>query len=252
MTIKKVPVKGIHQYDLAWKPTLLCSKFSAFFFVVLCAGVLLLWARYRLSNVPAQGEMVHNAVRLACPRIMSFRMGHLHGFASEISMYARIAAVAAVLNYTFVVEDHNWNYGSLKDYFVPPIQPPSICVEGRQPLWIDPKTHRRWPPQWVAEHYVHMPRAVDYIDQLFLALFVNRDTLAQMHHDDHQVGLTGPLDQNATLPELFGRAFKAQAEVLKRFWVLQPELAKRIWMGEQALANLRAKHSTVIIGVHLR
>ncbi|BGO95935.1 hypothetical protein JCM10020v2_007672 [Rhodotorula toruloides] len=41
------------------------------------------------------------------------------GFASEYILYARAAAAAKKLNYTFLEDDRNWNYGRLSNYFLP-------------------------------------------------------------------------------------------------------------------------------------
>lgn len=184
-----------------------------------------------------------------CDRTLSYQLGHQHGFGSEIALYVRVAAIATRLNYTLRVDDQHWNYGSLADYFVlPDPRPNSKCQTSHHLISVD--VRGPWPPEWVQYDQVMLPRDVNYIDQLFLGLFVDRLDLESMHELDVEEG--GWLDKNATLPRVFDQAFRVQAEALQHLWIPRPELAQAIHQTEVALQDLRQDQSTTIIGVHLR
>ncbi|KAH9813891.1 hypothetical protein DFH28DRAFT_1083313 [Melampsora americana] len=238
------------------------SRFTIFT-LAFFGGIIILCTKWRLQQYWSFSNSLSSTLsisqldhRLHCPKTLFYRMGKKHGFGSEFSLYIRIASIASKLNYTLIVEDSDWNYGRLEDYFnkTDSVDYSNLCFKASNAFQIDPKLEKSiWPPTWINQDHIYLPREIDYIDQLFLALFVDQNQLSEMHQEERKsLQSNVVLDAYGTLPNLFQDAFLAQAEAMNRIWIPRNELAQEIKEGEEALEELRMSQSTTIIGLHLR
>lgn len=253
----------IHDQKLIPNKHRVSSRFTTFT-LALFGGIIILCTQWRLQQNPSFGSNQSISTTIskftqesACPKTLSYRMGKKHGFGSEFSLYIRVASIAFKLNYTLVIEDSDWNYGNLEDYFnksTVSFSHSTSCFKESELFRIDPKLEKSiWPASWIHQKHVYLPRKIDYIDQLFLALFVDQDKLSEMHQEERKdLHRHEGLSAHETLPETFEQAFLAQVEVMNRIWIPRDELAQEIKEGEEALEELRVNQSTVIIGLHLR
>ncbi|EGG12720.1 uncharacterized protein MELLADRAFT_73843 [Melampsora larici-populina 98AG31] len=254
----------IHDKKVSLKKNRISSRFIIFT-IVLFGGLVILCTQWRLqqkwsfdSNKSVSSITISKFIQESnCPKTLSYRMGKKHGFGSEFSLYLRIAAIAFKLNYTLIVEDSDWNYGRLEDYFnktTATLNYSNSCFKESDNFQINPELEKSiWPASWINNKHVYLPREIDYIDQLFLALFVDQSQLSEMHQEERKNSKRNELlSAYGTLPTTFEQAFLAQVEVMNRIWIPRNELAQEIKEGEEALEELRVNQSTVIIGLHLR
>ncbi|KAI8454186.1 hypothetical protein BY996DRAFT_2351812 [Phakopsora pachyrhizi] len=52
-----------------------------------------------------------------CKKTLMFKFLNWSGFFSEVLIFTRFATKARSLGYTILIDDHDWNYGKIKDYF---------------------------------------------------------------------------------------------------------------------------------------
>ncbi|KAG0147934.1 hypothetical protein CROQUDRAFT_439752 [Cronartium quercuum f. sp. fusiforme G11] len=83
------------------------------------------------QRIGVSHESDHSATRTSplppCNKTFLFKFTSLYGLGSELGLYAMAALTASKLNYTILIDDSEWNYGRLSDYFdIAPLscQPP--------------------------------------------------------------------------------------------------------------------------------
>ncbi|EGF98339.1 uncharacterized protein MELLADRAFT_69397 [Melampsora larici-populina 98AG31] len=62
----------------------------------------------------------HPIEQAACRRTLTFQFGEGNSVISDLTQYARAAALARRLNYRVLIDDSRWKYGRLSDYFEMP------------------------------------------------------------------------------------------------------------------------------------
>ncbi|TNY21533.1 hypothetical protein DMC30DRAFT_196441 [Rhodotorula diobovata] len=155
------------------------------------------------------------------------------GFASEYILYARAAAAADKLGYTFLEDDRNWNYGRLRNYFRPR---KLSCVP--PPDWTDPRlavplslASVRARPDRLVYSRVHLSNLDDWTREAYLAAPGVQDALGALRARDESHRAEGDrwiLEEGATLPLALEAAFEDQSETVRRMWALNKEVEARV------------------------
>ncbi|SCV72267.1 BQ2448_4961 [Microbotryum intermedium] len=156
-----------------------------------------------------------------CKRVMLFKFTSTEGLASEMLGYVRAGVIANKLGYTLLADDVEWNYGALRDYFMPR----SIhCRPPKDWFMTEPATAlgtRRWQGQdriWFSRQ--HMKHADDWIREETL----DPDAMDEMRH--RQLGPV--LREGETLPASLEEVFADASAVLRELWKPHDQLATMI------------------------
>ncbi|BGP39598.1 hypothetical protein JCM10449v2_003549 [Rhodotorula kratochvilovae] len=217
-----------------------------------------------------------------CAKTLLFRFHGTRGFASEYLRFVRTAAVARRMGYEVFLqeEDGGWMYGSVDEYFLPPLNrtcrlPPSAPSYAQRTKMLplrsevlpalspeeeaaadfepDRTAAERFTDaalrssRWSRELHVADGYHIPYTSALFLALFSQSpSSLRTLHaHELAAFPPALPLPGVGTVPAELEGAFSAMAEVVKTWWRVDEKL-------DAAVEALGAELGDVSVGMHLR
>ncbi|GAA95941.1 uncharacterized protein L969DRAFT_101050 [Mixia osmundae IAM 14324] len=188
-----------------------------------------------------------------CQRTLLYSFAGLHGFASEYMSFLRVAVLAQRFNYTLLVDDHAWNYGKMSDYFDLPAldcRLPRRWESIKRPrMSYNNATNDLTMPSWLVHNHVRYKRDFRYLDQLFLANYVEPADLASLHERDVlEFPRPAPLSAQATIEPAFVNALDELGRVAHIYW--QPNVAVRAKMA--ALERREFWQSKRVLGAHIR
>ncbi|CAD6580533.1 MAG: hypothetical protein CYPHOPRED_001252 [Cyphobasidiales sp. Tagirdzhanova-0007] len=206
-----------------------------------------------------------SSITPTCRRTLLYRFAGSHGFASEYLIFLRIALLAKRYNYALFTDDSKWNYGRWNDYF---LSIENTCTAPRDlhtlsrtqiaPHARDPplsKLSSSSPPFWTgASHVVWNARKLTYLDDLFLALYVNERDLQRMHDVDimQQKPLARPLDPVNTVPAVFETAFGHMSQEALRLWKINADMHGLVQKAEQNMSWTPEVDKRIVIAAHVR
>ncbi|GAA6024102.1 hypothetical protein JCM8202_004253 [Rhodotorula sphaerocarpa] len=168
-----------------------------------------------------------------CQRILLFTFMPWWGFASEFILYARAAAAAKKLGYTFVEDDRNWNYGRLSNYFQPrrlDCVPPADWADPRlaEPLSAE-SIHAR--PARLSYSRLNLSNLDDWTRQTYLSSEVTIEQLANLRGTDREHAALSDrdvLEEGASLPAPFERIFSEQSLAVRSMWNLNKGMRAQV------------------------
>ncbi|BGP74099.1 hypothetical protein NBRC10513v2_007531 [Rhodotorula toruloides] len=157
------------------------------------------------------------------------------GFASEYILYARAAAAAKNLNYTFLEDDRNWNYGRLSNYFLPrrlSCVPPSDWSDPLLAVPLSPLSASSSPPHPRLKYSrLNLGDIDDWTREAYLSSAATQAALHALREDDLQHRVKGDrwiLGEGESLPEAFGEVFSDQSEWVRENWRVAPAVREGI------------------------
>ncbi|GAA5927110.1 hypothetical protein JCM3775_002449 [Rhodotorula graminis] len=169
----------------------------------------------------------------ACERILLFQFMPWWGFASEYILYARAAAAADKLGYTFLEDDRNWNYGRLRNYFRPrklSCVPPRDWTDQRLAVPFSLASARERPPRLVYSR-LHLSNLDDWTRDVYLSAPGVQAALRalQQRDDAHRRDADRwILEEGATLPQPLEAVFDDQSAAVRRMWKLNAEVDAQV------------------------
>ncbi|GAA5913258.1 hypothetical protein JCM8208_003251, partial [Rhodotorula glutinis] len=169
----------------------------------------------------------------ACERIFLFQFMPWWGFASEYILYARAAAAADKLGYTFLEDDRNWNYGRLRNYFRPrklSCVPPRDWTDQRLAVPLSLDSARTRPARLVYSR-LHLSNLDDWTRDVYLSAPGVQAALRvlQQRDDAHRRDADRwILDEGATLPQPLEAVFDDQSAAVRRMWKLGLEVDEQV------------------------
>ncbi|GAA6009432.1 uncharacterized protein JCM10292_004290 [Rhodotorula paludigena] len=168
-----------------------------------------------------------------CERILLFQFMPWWGFASEYILYARAAAAAKKLGYTFLEDDRNWNYGRLRNYFQPrklTCAPPSNWWDPRLAEPLSPSSARTRPARLVYSR-LHLSNLDDWTRETYLSSRAAVDALEALRRADEEHAVEADrwiLEEGGTLPAVLEEVFQDQSRAVNRLWRLNRELKAHV------------------------
>ncbi|KAL8281093.1 hypothetical protein RQP46_006451 [Phenoliferia psychrophenolica] len=175
--------------------------------------------------------------RAACKRVLLFKFGSEMGFGHEFQAYIRAHVMAQKLSYTLLADDTEWNYGSLREYFLPKLvhcKPPAdwFLKEAAVPLG-----SKRWANEdrvWFSTEL--SAKADDWIRSETLDASAMREL--------HSRTYGHILPQGQTLPSELEDVFSDFAAAVKEIWkpndqlsILIRSLRMELGLGAGGLRN---------------
>ncbi|KAH9825181.1 hypothetical protein DFH28DRAFT_1102733 [Melampsora americana] len=108
--------------------------FFIFLLLIVCVTLFGRGARFRWSSKSGFESIPHPRTRIGvdhgeddlkaktaelpiCAKTFLYTFKNMAGFGSELSYYGEAYAAASLLNYSVIIDDSDWNYGKLSDYF---------------------------------------------------------------------------------------------------------------------------------------
>ncbi|BGP35676.1 hypothetical protein JCM10296v2_007528 [Rhodotorula toruloides] len=157
------------------------------------------------------------------------------GFASEYILYARAAAAAKKLNYTFLEDDRNWNYGRLSNYFLPrrlSCVPPSDWSNPALAVPLSPLSASSSPPHPRLKYSrLNLGDIDDWTRETYLVSPATQSALFALQESDlaHRVARDRwILGEGESLPEAFGEVFGDQSEWVSENWRVAPAVQEGV------------------------
>ncbi|BGP11686.1 hypothetical protein JCM10049v2_007606 [Rhodotorula toruloides] len=165
-----------------------------------------------------------------CERILLFTFMPWWGFASEYILYARAAAAAKKLNYTFLEDDRNWNYGRLSNYFLPrtlSCVPPSDWSNPALAIPLSPSSASSSPPHARLKYSrLNLGDIDDWTRETYLSSPGTQADLLALQESDRAHRVQGDrwiLGEGETLPEAFAEVFGDQIGLDAPRWLADEE-----------------------------
>ncbi|GAA6052841.1 hypothetical protein JCM3770_006276 [Rhodotorula araucariae] len=206
-----------------------------------------------------------------CERILLFQFMPWWGFASEYILYARAAAAADKLGYTFLEDDRNWNYGRLRNYFRPRMLscvPPSDWTDPRLAEPLSPKSARERPARLVYSR-LHLSNLDDWTREVYLSSAATQTALRALREADEAHARRADrrvLEEGGSLPAPLEHVFEDQSRAVRGLWALNKEvdmqvrevkrrsgLGRRKWMaGEEDAQGGAEGRRGPMVALHVR
>ncbi|GAA5839851.1 hypothetical protein JCM9279_005186 [Rhodotorula babjevae] len=184
-----------------------------------------------------------------CDRILLFQFMPWWGFASEYILYARAAAAAEKLGYTFLEDDRNWNYGRLRNYFRPrklSCVPPRDWTDHRLAVPLSLDSARARPARLVYSR-LHLSNLDDWTRDVYLSAPGVQAALRvlQQRDDAHRRDADRwILDEGATLPQPLEAVFDDQSAAVRRMWKLGEEVDAQVRLVRRRSGLARPRWAT--------
>ncbi|BGP51988.1 hypothetical protein JCM10450v2_007959 [Rhodotorula kratochvilovae] len=206
-----------------------------------------------------------------CERILLFQFMPWWGFASEYILYARAAAAADKLGYTFLEDDRNWNYGRLRNYFRPrtlSCVPPADWTDPRLAAPLSFASVRERPARLVYSR-LHLSNLDDWTREVYLSTPATQAALRALRDADEAHAKEGDrwlLEEGGSLPAPLERVFDDQRRAVRGMWALNKEveaqvrevkrrsgLGRRRWItGEEDAQGGAEERRGPVIALHVR